>query len=85
MYCAKLKKFAYQCEPKRLKRLKGEQCFSFFPIIPSHLYPSCNQYNHAVKNSNNLQHFVVPFLYRAKNLNHIGLLALFFCRLKWNY
>ena len=47
MYCAKLKKFAYQCEPKRLKRLKGELCFSFFSIIPSHLYPSCNfQYNH---------------------------------------
>lgn len=86
MYCAKLRQFAYQCSPKRLKRWKGEFCCSFFSVVPSYLYPSSIfQDNQVVNNNVCLQNSAVPFLYRAKKLSHLGLLALFFCRLKWNY
>jgi hypothetical protein len=85
MYCAKLKQFVYQCLPERLKRLKGEFAFLFFSILPSHLYPSRNFLHQLVKYNICLQYFIVPFLYRAKKLSYLGLLALFFGRLKWNH
>lgn len=77
MYCASSNQFACQCLPQRLKPQTAgrEAVFPFSSSFLSQLFRNFQTVFYSIY----LQCQPVLFLYRAKNRNHLGLLALFFC------
>ena len=78
MFCTSHKLLACLCLPQRMK----PQTAAYGPVPPfSPVFPFLQIFRNiqAVSYTIYLQCLQDPFLYRAKNRYHLGLLALFFC------
>ena len=78
MYCATSKQTVCQRLPWRLKPQTAASvaAFPFLAVRPSQIYRN----QQAVSYTIFLQCMQDLFLYRAKSLSYLGLLALFFCK-----